>query len=65
MQVSTRALFFTAWTAATLFGRGFHSWVSEDDNDHSESSLFGVPPARAGDSAASLDRFRRATKFEV
>ncbi len=63
MQVSTRSLFFTAWTAAALFGRGLHSWVSEDDDDkNSASSLFDAPAARTVDSAASLDRFKRVSK---
>ncbi len=53
-EVSTRSLFFTAWTAAALFGRGLHLWATEEDDDEQ--------PRRACTRALDLERFRRVTK---
>lgn len=54
-EISTRSLFFTAWTAAALFGRGLHLWVTDDDDDDEQ-------PRRTSTRALDLERFRRATK---
>ncbi len=53
-EVSTRSLFFTAWTAATLFGRGLHLWGADENDDDT--------PRRASTRTLDLERFRQATK---
>ena len=50
-EVSTRSLFFTAWTAAALFGRSLHSWATDDVDDEP------IKPT----STRALNRFRRVT----
>ena len=62
-EVATRSVFFAAWTAAILFGRSLHSWITADDDgcrDWIDATRreSGQIPDRTG----RLARFRHATR---
>lgn len=59
MQVSTRSLVFTAWTAATIFGRNIEPRGHDDNYD--EPTLCASPDA-CRDHGTDLDRFKRVAK---
>ena len=61
-KVSTRSVFFTAWTAAALFGRSRRTWNCDNDDVGGDSNAStNRTSARAPDEANSLVRFRQAT----
>ena len=55
-EISTRSIFFTAWTAAALFGSDLHGRASDTNDDHDEPQRCTSPRW------LGLERFRRATK---